>query len=85
MDKPDIALKLNQDYYLEPEKMKDINNILAIANARQLTAQKLPELAAAVGQRIGEVKITQIGASDKNPYASLLEAVHGVADLVLAD
>ena len=53
----------------------------AVSQARLIQAQKLPELAAAVGQRIGEVRIAQYGG-DANPFASITQAVGAVLDLV---
>jgi flotillin len=50
----------------------------ASARARLTIAHKLPELAAAVGARFGEVKVTQIGGGD-SPFASI---AHAVASLV---
>jgi flotillin len=51
----------------------------AEARARVLTATNLPQLAAAVGQRFGEVKITQIG--DGSPFGSIAQAVAAVVEL----
>jgi hypothetical protein len=48
------------------------------AQARIITAEKLPELASAVGQRLGEVKLTQIGGSG---LESVAESVQGVLEL----
>lgn len=56
----------------------EIENLRAVARARVLTAEKLPEVAQAMGQRIGEMKVTQIGGDSQNPFASLTEAVAGV-------
>jgi chromosome segregation ATPase len=53
----------------------------AEADARRLMAQNLPALAAAIGQRISEVKITQFGGSD-NPFAHLGGALQAIVDLV---
>lgn len=53
--------------------------IRAAADARRTTAAKLPELAAAVGGRIGEVKITQIGGGD--PLGPVVGAVASVVEL----
>jgi flotillin len=50
----------------------------ATAQARLVTAHKLPELAAAVGARFGEIKITQIGAGPESPFGSIAQAVAGV-------
>lgn len=49
------------------------------AEARLVTARKLPELAAAVGGRIGEVKVTTLGGD--NPFGSIAQAVAAVVDL----
>jgi hypothetical protein len=53
---------------------------LAEARARVATAENLPELAAAVGQRFGEVKVTHIGA-DGSPFGSIAQAVAAVVEL----
>lgn len=53
----------------------------ATAQARLVTAHKLPELAAAVGARFGEVKVTQIGAGSESPFSSIAQAVAGVIEL----
>jgi flotillin len=52
-----------------------------MAQARLVQAEKLPELAAAIGSRIGEVRIAQYGG-DSNPFASITQAVSAVLDLV---
>lgn len=52
----------------------------AEAQARVLTAENLPKLAAAVGQKFGEVKITQFGSSE-SPFGSIAQAVASVIDL----
>ncbi len=54
----------------------------AEARARIATAEKLPELAAAVGQRIGEVKVTHIG--DGSPFGTIAQAVASVVELARA-
>jgi regulator of protease activity HflC (stomatin/prohibitin superfamily) len=54
--------------------------VKAEAQARVWTAQKLPELAAAVGQRIGEVKIHQWGG-DGNPFGTIAAAVESLISL----
>ena len=51
------------------------------AQAKVLTAQKLPELAAAIGQRIGEVRITQMGG-EGNPFSQLTQGVSAVLAMV---
>jgi hypothetical protein len=43
-------------------------------------AENLPKLAAAVGQKFGEVKITQFGATE-SPFGSIAQAVASVLDL----
>lgn len=60
----------------------EVEQLLAVAHARRITAENMPQLAAAVGQRIGEVKVTQIGSGTDNPYGSLLEAIGGVVEMV---
>jgi flotillin len=51
------------------------------AEARKLIAQNLPALASAVGQKFGEVKITQIGSGEGSPFGSIAQAVAAVLDL----
>lgn len=51
----------------------------AEAQARVLIAEKLPELATAVGQRFGEVKLVQIGGDSS--FASIAQAVSSIIDL----
>ena len=51
----------------------------AEAEARVLTAKQLPALAAAVGQKIGEVKITHYG--DGQPFAPVVGAVEALVDM----
>jgi uncharacterized membrane protein YqiK len=55
----------------------------AEAKARVLMAENLPKLAAAVGQKFGEVKITQIGGAGMNegPFNSIAQAVTAVVEL----
>lgn len=53
----------------------------ATAKAKILTAENLPELAAAVGARFGEVKVTQIGGGE-SPFSSIAQAVSSVLALV---
>ncbi|MCK6547962.1 hypothetical protein L6R52_19075 [Myxococcota bacterium] len=53
----------------------------AEAEARVLAAEKLPELAEAMGRKIGEVRITQWG-NDGNPFGALTQGVAAVLDLV---
>jgi uncharacterized membrane protein YqiK len=52
----------------------------ASAQAQVLTAQQLPALAAAVGQRIGEMKIAHYGG-DGQPFMPLVGAVESLIDL----
>jgi hypothetical protein len=51
----------------------------AEARARITTAENLPTLAHAVGQKFGEVKITQIG--EGTPFGSIAQAVAAVVEL----
>jgi uncharacterized membrane protein YqiK len=53
----------------------------AEAKARVLMAENLPKLAAAVGQKFGEVKITQIGGANEGPFNSIAQAVAAVVEL----
>ncbi len=52
----------------------------AEARARVIGAENLPKLAAAVGQKFGEVKITHFGATE-SPFGSIAQAVASVIDL----
>ena len=52
----------------------------AAARARLTVAHKLPELAAAVGARYGEINITQIGSGD-SPFSSITQAVASLLTL----
>jgi len=52
----------------------------AQAKSRVLIAEKLPELASAVGSRFGEVKVTSFGG-DNNPFGSIAQAVASVLEL----
>jgi regulator of protease activity HflC (stomatin/prohibitin superfamily) len=54
--------------------------VAAEARARVAIAESLPELAAAVGQRFGEVKVTHIGG-DASPFGSIAQAVASVIEL----
>jgi hypothetical protein len=54
----------------------------AEARARVITAENLPKLAAAVGQKFGEVKVTQIGGIDEGgAFGSIAQAVAAVVEL----
>lgn len=53
--------------------------VAADAEARVVTAQQLPALAAAIGSRIGEVKIAHYG--EGQAFAPLLGAVEAVLDM----
>ncbi len=54
--------------------------VRAAADARRTAAENLPALAAAVGQRIGELKVTQIGAG-QGPLEGLVGAVASIVEL----
>ena len=56
----------------------------ASAQARLVTAHKLPELAAAVGARFGEVKVTQIGSGGDSPFGSIAQAITSVLEMAKA-
>jgi len=53
----------------------------AAARARVVTAERLPELAGAVGARFGEVKVTHIGGGGDGAFGSIAQAVAGVLEL----
>ncbi|MEM6533915.1 MAG: SPFH domain-containing protein [Myxococcota bacterium] len=71
------AVVRNEDERAQAE----VEAMRAHGEAEVLRAEKLPELAAAVGQRFGEVKITQIGQTDGSPFATIAQAVAAVAEL----
>lgn len=50
------------------------------ARARVVLAEKLPELAGAIGERFGEVRVTQIGG-DGQPFGNIAQAVTSVLEL----
>ncbi len=52
----------------------------AIAKARVISAEKLPELASAIGGKFGEVSVTQIGGGE-NAFSSIAQAVGSVLKL----
>jgi flotillin len=60
----------------------DVQATVAQAQARLKLAEKLPELANAVGQRFGEVKITQIGGEGAAGFGAVAQAVGAVVELV---
>lgn len=62
-------------------KRVEIEAVKLAAQARLTQAQKLPELAAAVGQRIGEVRIQQWG-TDANPFGTVAQAVSSLMELI---
>jgi regulator of protease activity HflC (stomatin/prohibitin superfamily) len=55
----------------------------AEARARVLTAENLPSLASAVGQRFGEVKVVQMGG-EGNAFSSIAQAIMGVLEVAKA-
>lgn len=55
---------------------------LAEAKARILNAENLPKLAAAVGQKFGEVKVTHFG--NDNPFGSIAQAIASVVEVARA-
>jgi hypothetical protein len=59
----------------------EVQGIVDESRARVKTAENLPALAAAVGQKIGEVRITQVGA-DASPFAFVADAIGAVTRLV---
>ena len=64
----------------------EAESAMTAARARLTTAERLPELAAAVGARFGEVKVTQIGGtggagSDGGGFGAIAQAVAGVLAL----
>jgi flotillin len=59
----------------------EVQGIVDESRARVKTAENLPALAAAVGQKIGEVRITQVGA-EASPFAFVADAIGAVTQLV---
>lgn len=55
---------------------------VAEAEARLVMAQKLPELAGAIGGKIGEMRITQIGGEGAAGLGALTGAVQSIVDMV---
>jgi flotillin len=60
----------------------EAQNVATEGQVRLETARQLPALAAAVGSRIGEVKITSYGDATNNPFGQVTQAVGAVLDLV---
>jgi hypothetical protein len=54
------------------------------AEAQLKVAERLPDLAAAVGQRFGEVKVVQVGG-EGNPFGQVADALGSVLKLVRPD
>lgn len=63
-------------------RMAEVERIRAEANQGTILAQRLPDLAGAIGNKIGEVRIHQYGGGESNPFAMLTESVQAVVDLV---
>ena len=57
-----------------------VENLRAEGQARLQLAEQLPNLAAALGSRISEVRINQYGGTD-NPFGSILQALESVIDI----
>jgi flotillin len=55
---------------------------VAEAEARLMLAQKLPELAGAIGGKIGELRITQIGGEGASALGAVTGAVQSIVDMV---
>lgn len=55
---------------------------VAEAEARLMLAQKLPELAGAIGGKIGEMRITQIGGEGASALGAVTGAVQSIVDMV---
>ena len=68
-DEPPLALRVNRAI------ARGVERVRADAQARVLLAQNLPALAAAVGERIGEVKITQFGGEALSPVTAAVERI----------
>lgn len=61
------------------QRRKDIENSVSPQVIQLAVAQKLPELAAAIGQKIGEVRVTAVEGA--NPFGYVAAAVEGVMGL----
>jgi hypothetical protein len=59
----------------------EVQAVVDESRARVKTAENLPALAAAVGQKIGEVRITQVGEG-ATPFAFVADAIGAVTNLV---
>jgi flotillin len=55
---------------------------VAEAEARLMLAQKLPELAGAIGGKIGEMRITHIGGEGASAFGAVTGAVQSIVDMV---
>ncbi len=64
-------------------ELSQVEKARAEAHARRVLAERLPDLAGAVGQRIGEVRITQLGTHG-NPFESIVQAIGAVVELARA-
>lgn len=63
------------------------DDVAAKAKSRVLMAEKLPELASAVGGKFGDVKVVQIGAGadGQSPFGHVAQAVAAVVEMVRGD
>jgi flotillin len=59
-----------------------VRSTVAEADARVKLAERLPELAQAVGARIGEVKVTHIGGDGAGAFSAVTGAVQSIVELV---
>jgi hypothetical protein len=59
----------------------EVQRLLAEAAARRITAEKLPQLAEALGEKIAEVRIVQMGGAEANPFSSITQALGAVLEL----
>jgi flotillin len=58
----------------------EVARVQAEADARRIMAEKMPELAHAMGQKIGEMRVVSIGGD--TPFKGLTETIAGVVELV---
>jgi len=60
--------------------LAQVDKVRAEAHARRALADRLPDLAGAMGQRVGEMRITQVGTNG-NPFESIVQAIAAVVEL----
>lgn len=59
----------------------EADRIQAAADAQRQAVADRPALAAALGERVGDVRITQVGGAPDGPFGERLKGVAGVLAL----